>query len=135
MNRVALLLTTVLFATVLLAGELVTATAEPQKNQIEVPVKCDNGQKYTLVFNGEGNAGHILEFEGPNNIIAKSYVIIYENPETGKEITRDEFDRGNRVGQQGDLIKCTGEITTEIFGLGEVRAVFEFEGLVTPRGK
>lgn len=86
------------------------------------------------MFNGEGNAGHVLEFEGPNNIIPKRYVITYLDPKTNKEISRDEFNQGNREGQ-GDLISCTGEITTEIFGLGTVTAVFEFEGLVVPRGK
>jgi hypothetical protein len=51
-----------LITLVLLASGIETGIAEPQKNQIAVPVKCDNGEKYTLVFNGEGNAGH-LEME------------------------------------------------------------------------
>jgi hypothetical protein len=114
---------------VLLASTIETGIAEPQKNQISVPVKCDNGEKYTLVFNGEGTAGH-LEFAGPNKIIPKSYLVIYL--QEGTEIARDEFHQGNWAGQE-DLIHCTGRTTTEIFGLGTVTAVLEFDGLVTPR--
>lgn len=93
--------------------------------------KCDNGEKYTLVFNGEGNAGHV-EFAGPNNIIPKSYLVIYQDPESGDVIATDEFRRGHQERQE-DLIHCTGQITTDIFGLGTVTAVFDFKGLVTPR--
>jgi hypothetical protein len=118
-----------LLALVLLAMTIETGIAEPQKNQISVPVKCDNGEKYTLVFNGEGNAGQV-DFAGPNNIIPKSYLVIYR--QKGTEIARDEFHQGNWEGRE-DLIHCTGRITTEIFGLGTVTAILEFEGLVTPR--
>jgi hypothetical protein len=129
MRQAVPLLATMLLAMVLLASTIETGIAEPQKNQIAVPVKCDNGEKYTLVFNGEGNAGH-LEFAGPNNIIPKSYLVIYL--QKGKEIARDEFHQGN-LAEQEDLIHCTGRTTTEISGLGTVTAVLEFEGLVTPR--
>jgi hypothetical protein len=118
-----------LLALVLIAMTIETGIAEPQKNQISVPVKCDNGEKYTLVFNGEGNAGQV-DFAGPNNIIPKSYLVIYR--QKGTEIARDEFQQGHWEGQE-DLINCTGRITTEIFGLGTVTAILEFEGLVTPR--
>jgi hypothetical protein len=137
MRQVVPLLVTMLFAMVLLASGIGTATAEPRKNQISVPVTCqvdDQTVTYTLVFNGEGNAGQVLDFSGPNNIIPKRYVITYLDPRSGEEIARDEFNRGKRVGQ-GDLIQCAGQITTEIFGLGRVTAVFEFEGLITPQGK
>jgi hypothetical protein len=129
MRQAIPLLATMLLAMVLLAITIETGIAEPQKNQISVPVKCDNGEKYTLVFNGEGNAGH-LEFAGPNNIIPKSYLVTYL--QKGTEIARDEFQKGNWEGQE-ELIHCTGKITTDIFGLGTVTAVFDFEGLVTPR--
>jgi hypothetical protein len=131
MRQAVPLLATMLFAMVLLASGIETGIAEPQKNQISVPVKCDNGEKYTLVFNGEGNAGHV-EFAGPNNIIPKSYSVTYLDPETGEVIATDKFHQGNREGQE-DLIHCRGRITTELFGLGTVTAVFDFEGLVTPR--
>ena len=129
MRQAVPLLATMLLAMVLLASTIETGIAEPQKNQISVPVKCDNGERYTLVFNGEGNAGH-LEFAGPNNIIPKNYTVIYL--QHGKEIARDEFHQGN-LAEQEDLIHCTGRTTTEISGLGTVTAVLEFEGLVTPR--
>lgn len=129
MRQAVPLLATMLLAMVLLASTIETGIAEPQKNQISVPVRCDNGEKYTLVFNGEGNAGH-LEFAGPNNIIPKSYLVIYL--QKGKEIARDEFHQGN-LAEQEDLIHCTGRTTTDISGLGTVTAVLEFEGLVTPR--
>jgi hypothetical protein len=129
MRQTGTLLATMLITLVLLASGIETGIAEPQKNQIAVPVKCDNGEKYTLVFNGEGNAGH-LEFAGPNNIIPKSYLVIYY--QNGTEVARDEFHQGNWE-EQEDLIHCTGKTKTEIFGLGPVTAVLEFEGLVTPR--
>ena len=129
MRQAVPLLATMLLAMVLLASTIETGIAEPQKNQISVPVRCDNGEKYTLVFNGEGNAGH-LEFAGPNNIIPKSYLVIYL--QKGKEVARDEFHQGN-LAEQEDLIHCTGRTTTDISGLGTVTAVLEFEGLVTPR--
>ena len=129
MRQAIPLLATMLLAMVLLAITIETGIAEPQKNQISVPVECDNREKYTLVFNGEGNAGH-LEFAGPNSIIPKSYLVTYL--QKGTEIARDEFRQGNWEGQE-DLIHCTGKITTDIFGLGTVTAVFDFKGLVTPR--
>ena len=75
MRQAIPLLAAMLLAMVLLAVTVETAIAEPQKNQISVPVKCDKGEKYTLVFNGEGNAGH-LEFAS-SNIIPKSYLVTY----------------------------------------------------------
>ena len=129
MRQAVPLLATMLLSMVLLASTIETGIAEIQKNQISVPVKCDNNEKYTLVFTGEGNAGHI-EFAGPNKIIPKSYLVIYL--QEGTEIARDEFRQGNWAGQE-DLIHCTGRTTTEIFGLGTVTAVLEFDGLVTPR--
>jgi hypothetical protein len=137
MRQAVSLLATMLFAMVLLASGIEMGIAEPQKNQISVPVTCqvdDQTVTYKLVFNGEGNAGQVLEFSGPNNIIPKRYVITYLDPKSGEEIATDEFNQGKRVGQ-GDLIQCAGQITTEIFGLGRVTAVFEFEGLITPRDK
>jgi hypothetical protein len=131
MRQAVPLLSAMLFATVLLASTIETGIAEPQKNQISVPVTCDNGETYTLVFNGEGNAGHV-KYAGPNNIIPKSYLVIYLQAGTETEIARDEFHQGTRTGQE-DLIHCTGSTTTDISGLGRVDAVFDFYGLVTPR--
>ena len=129
MRRAIPLLAAMMLAVVLLAVTVETGIAEPQKNQISVPVKCDNGE-YTLLFNGEGIAGHV-EFAN-SNIIPKSYLVTYSDPEKGTEIARDEFRPDNWEGRE-DLIHCTGKITTDISGLGTVVAVFDFEGLVTPR--
>jgi len=129
MKRIVLLLTTILLSTMLLAGGIETAAAEPQKNQIEVPVKCDNGEKYTFVINGEGNAGHLTE--STSNLVIKSYTVTYITG-TGERIT-DTFDQSNANGLQGDLITCTGRTRVELFGLGEVTAIFEFQAFVTPR--
>ncbi len=50
MKRIALLLTTVLLAAVLLAGRIGTLTAEPE-NQIEATTgRCSNSETYTFVI-------------------------------------------------------------------------------------
>jgi hypothetical protein len=122
-----------LLAMVLLASSIETGIAEPQKNQIQVKVTCEpNGKMYKLVFNGEGNAGHVT-YAGPNNIIPKSYVVIYRQAGTETVIATDVFDQGTRTGQE-DLIHCTGSaLDIDISGLGRVDAFFDFYGLVTPR--
>jgi hypothetical protein len=130
--RQAVPLLATMLAMVLLASTIETGIAEPQKNQISVTVSCDNGKTYLLVFNGQGNAGHVT-YAGPNNIIPKSYLVIYFQAGTKTEIARDEFRQGNRTGQE-DLIHCTGSAPgVDISGLGRVDAVFDFYGLVTPR--
>jgi hypothetical protein len=132
MRQAVPLLATMLLAMVLLASSIGTGIAEPQKNQISVTVSCDNGKTYPLVFNGEGNAGHVT-YAGPNNIIPKSYVVIYRQAGTETVIATDIFDQGTRTGQE-DLIHCTGSVLDiDISGLGRVDAVFDFYGLVTPR--
>jgi len=133
MRQAVPLLATMLLAMVLLASTIETGIAEPQKNQIEVMVTCEpNSKMYLLVFNGEGNAGHV-KYAGPNNIIPKSYVVIYRQAGTETVIATDVFDQGRRTGQ-GDLIHCTGSaLDVDISGLGRVDADFDFYGLVTPR--
>ena len=133
MRRTVPLLLTMLLAMVLLASSIETGIAEPQKNQIQVMVTCEpNGKMYKLVFNGEGNAGHVT-YAGPNNIIPKDYVVIYRQAGTETVIATDEFHQGNITGQE-DLIHCTGSVlNVDISGLGRVDAFFDFYGLVTPR--
>jgi hypothetical protein len=135
MRQAVYLLATMLLAMVLFAGTIETGLAEPEKNQISVTVTCEpNAKTYILVFNGQGNAGHV-KYAGPNNIIPKSYLVIYlqEQEGTKTEIARDEFHQGNRTGQE-DLIHCEGSaLNVDISGLGRVDAVFDFYGLVTPR--
>lgn len=134
MRRIALLLVTVLLAAVLLAGGIGTATAQPGKNQIEVPVKCTNGEKYTLVFNAMSKTGQIKE--STSNIVIKSGTVTYFNPDTGEQVGSNEVGgQGKKKDLRGELITCSGTVTTELVGLGKVRAVFEFQGFVTPRGR
>lgn len=136
MRRIAFLLVTVLLAAVLLAGGTGTATAEPQKNQIKVRVSCDNDPEpeYTLVFNAMSKTGQVLG--STSNVVVKSGTVTYFDPVTGGLKGSDEIGgQGNKKNLRGDRITCEGETTTEIQGLGRVRAVFEFEGFVTPRGR
>jgi hypothetical protein len=133
MRQAVPLLATMLLAMVLFASTIETGLAEPQKNQIQVKVTCEpNGKMYKLVFNGEGNAGHV-KYAGPNNIIPKDYVVIYRQAGTETVIATDEFHQGTRTGQE-DLIHCTGSVlNVDISGLGRVDAFFDFYGLVAPR--
>ncbi len=131
MRKFGLLATVVLLAVVLLASGVGTAAAEPQKNQILVPVTCDNGQSYTLVINGMSKVGQISG--GNQNLVVTEYTVDYYRQGTNDFLGRDTFDRGNSP--QRDTISCDGETTAELEGLGFVRAVYELEGFVTPRGK
>lgn len=131
MRRIVLLLVTVLLAVVLFAGGIRTAAAEPQKNQIEVPVTCSNGEQYTLVFNAMSKTGQVRG--STSNVVVKSGTVTYSDPDTGEPIRGDEFGgQGNKKDLRGDLT-CQGEVVAELVGLGPVRAVFEFQGFVTPR--
>ncbi len=123
-----------LFATVLLASGIGTATAEPQKNQIEVTVSCDNEQEYTLVFNAMSKTGQVSG--SMSNVVVKSGTVTFF-PTDGTQPIKDEVGgQGNKEGLQGDLITCVGETEPIVIeGLGEITAVFKFEGFVTPRGQ
>lgn len=131
MRRIALLLVTVLLAAVLFASGIGTAAAEPQKNQIEVPVTCSNGEQFTLVFNAMSKTGQVRG--STSNVVVKSGTVTYSDPDTGEPIGGDEFGgQSNKKGVRDDLT-CQGGVVTELVGLGPVRAVFEFQGFVTPR--
>ncbi|MDQ3639464.1 MAG: hypothetical protein M3426_16065 [Actinomycetota bacterium] len=133
MRRIAFLPVTVLLAAVLFASGIGTVAAEPQKNQIEVPVTCSNGEQYTLVFNAMSKTGQVLG--NTSNIVIKSGTVTYFNLVTGEKIESDEVGgQGKKKDLRGELITCSGTVTTELVGLGKVRAVFEFQGFVTPRG-
>jgi hypothetical protein len=139
MRKFGLLATVALLAVVLLASGVGTAAAEPQKNQILVPVTCDNGQSYTLVINGMSKVGQISG--GNQNLVVTEYTVTYRDSLTNEPLGEDTFDRGkaeesNGNSPQSDPIICDGEITTDLEGIGDdVTAVYEFEGFVTPRGK
>ena len=131
MRKLGRLATVVLLAMVLLTSGVGTAAAEPQKNQILVPVNCDNGQSYTLVINGMSKVGQISG--GNQNLVVTEYTVTYRDSDTKQFLGEDTFDRGNS--EQRDTISCTGTTSTTLQGLGPVDAYYEFEGFVTPRGK
>jgi hypothetical protein len=131
MRKLGLLATAVLLAMVLLTSGVGTAVAEPQKNQILVPVTCDNGQSYTLVINGMSKVGQISG--GNQNLVVTQYTVTFFERGTNNFLGEDTFDRGNS--SQRDTISCTGSTSTTLQGLGDVDAKFVFEGFVTPRGK
>ncbi len=139
MRKFGLLTTVVLLAMVLLTSGVGTAAAEPQKNQILIEdAECDNDQSYTFVINGMSKVGQISE--GNDNIVITEFTVTYSDVETGDFLGEDTFDRGNAEDPKGnspqkDAISCTGSTITELQGLGEVKADFDFRGFVTPRGK
>jgi hypothetical protein len=135
MKRTVRVLTTVLIATTLAASTIGSAVAEPGKNQIEADASCSNGETYTFVLNGMGKAWKLEETN--SNLIVKRYTLTYYEP--GTLIPKYPFEDTyggdeNANGQEGDLITCSGEVTTVLEGIGEVRVVAEFEAFVTPRG-
>ena len=131
MRKIVLLLGTVLAAVLLVGG---TALAEPGKNRITSETSsCSNGENYTFTINAMGKAGKL---EGTNsNLIIKRFNLTYLDPDSGEVVGVVTYGKGNKKGQQDDLITCVGENTTEIVGFGLVRIVFELEGFITPRGK
>jgi len=133
MKRIVFSLTaTVLVAGIYLAG-MGTATADPGKNRIEAETSsCSNGQDYEFVINGMGKAWQIQETN--SNLAVKRYTLTYFDPNSGELIGSDAYGGGNKKGQEGDLITCVGETTTDLEGLGLVRVVAEFDAFVTPRG-
>ena len=138
MRKFVPLATVVLLAMALLASGVGTAAAEPQKNQILVPVTCDNGQSYTLVINGMSKVGQISG--GNQNLVVTEFDVTFRDPDTGVVVGGDTFDRGNAEdpkgnSPQGDAISCDGSVDTTLQGLGKVTAEFDFRGFVTPRGK
>ena len=138
MRKFGLLATVALLAVVLLASGVGTAAADPQKNQILVPVNCDNDQSYTLVINGMSKVGQISG--GNQNIVVTEFDVTFFEQETGDVLGRDTFDRGKAEestgnSPQSDPMSCTGSTSTTLQGLGPVDAEFVFEGFVTPRGE
>ena len=137
MRKFGLLATVALLAIVLFTSGVGTATAEPQKNQIEIEdATCttdgQNSTSYTFEINGMSKAGKI---SGSNqNLVVTEYTVTYYiQGTTNNPLGTDTFDRGNSP--QQDTISCTGTTSTILQGLGPVDAEFVFEGFVTPRGK
>ena len=128
------LLTTVLSLILLIVvGALGTATAEPHKNQIVVPAKCktEDGQRFTTTFviNGMAKTGLLTDSSG--NIVITSYTVSYYDDQHDL-IGTDTFDTGSKLNSQDDILSCSGQVETTLQGLGDVRAVYEFKGFLTP---
>ena len=144
MRKFGLLATVALLAMVLLTSGVGTATAEPQKNQIEIEdATCttdgQNSTSYTFEINGMSKVGQISG--GNQNLVVTEYTVtFFQRGTTTNPIGTDTFDRGKAEESNGNSpqrypISCDGTTTAELEGLGIVRADYEFEGFVTPRGK
>jgi hypothetical protein len=140
MRQTALLPTAVLPLLVLVAMLVFvgsgTANAEPGKNRITTQLRCSDGQDYTVTINGMGKAGHLEGTDG--NLVIKRYDLTFYDPDSpppdGEPIGGDAYEpKGNKNGQEGDLIKCAGQTLAELVGVGEVIVVFDLEAFITPR--
>ena len=129
------LLTTVLTFILLIVGALGTAIAEPKKNQIVVPAKCktEDGQRFTTTFviNGMAKTGLLTDSTG--NIVVTSYTISYYDDQ-GNLLDTDTFNSGTQLNSRDDIVSCSGQVDTTLQGLGDVTAVYEFQGFLTPAG-
>jgi hypothetical protein len=127
------LLTTVLTLILLIVGALGTATAEPKMNQIVVPAKCktEDGQRFTTTFviNGMAKTGLLTDSTG--NIVVTSYTVSYYDDQDNL-LDTDKFNSGTKLNSRDDIVSCSGQVDTTLQGLGEVRAVYEFKGFLTP---
>ena len=132
MRRACFLSAIVLTAVLCVSG--IGLAAEPQKNQIVVEASCSNGQDYTFVINGMSKTGDVEE--STSNVVVKQYTVEYYDVQNRKKLLgSDTFEFGNKKVLEGDLIHCIGETETELQGLGLVRAVYDFQAFVTPRGE
>jgi hypothetical protein len=129
------LLTTVLTLILLIVGALGTATAEPKMNQIVVPASCTtDGQSYTtynFVINGMAKTGLLTDSTG--NIIVTSYTVSYYDDQ-GNLLDTDIYNTGTKLNSRDDIVSCSGQVDTTLQGLGDVTAVYEFKGFLTPTG-
>jgi hypothetical protein len=145
-----------LFTAVLcLSGSgLAAEPTELQKNQILVVASCeDDTQEYTFVINGMSKTGQVTPrtdatVSNVSNVVVKQFTVDYYNEHGTPEDTQDDvlvgsdvygnkkyYDEDGNPVLNGDLIHCSGTTRTELQGLGPVRAVYDFQAFVTPRGK
>ena len=133
------LLTTISTLTLLFVLALGTATAapqtEPQMNQIEIDATCTtDGQSftdYTFVINGMAKTGLLVD-STDKTIVFTSYKVTYHDKD-GNLLGTDEFDSGTKTNSRDDILSCSGQVTTDLEGIGDdVTAVYEFEGFLAP---
>ena len=134
------LLTTVSSLILLIVGALGTATAapntEPKMNQIVVEdATCttEDGQSFTTTFviNGMAKTGILTDSTG--NIVITSYTVSYYDDQ-GNLLDTDTFNSGTQLNSRDDIVSCSGQVDTTLQGLGDVTAVYEFQGFLTPAG-
>jgi hypothetical protein len=130
------MLTAFLILIFVIVGALGTATAEPKtepkKNQIVVPASCTtDGQSFTTTFviNGMAKTGLLTDSTG--NIVITSYTVSYYD-DRHNLLGTDTFDSGIQLNSQDDIVSCSGKVDTTLQGLGDVTAVYEFQGFLTP---
>ena len=135
------LLTTISALTLLVVFALGTATAapptDPQMNQIVIEdAKCKiDGKKsstsYTFVINGMAKVGLLID-STDKNIVITSYTVTYYDAE-GDLLGTDEFDSGAKTNSRDDILSCSGQVTTDLEGIGDdVTAVYDFQGFLAP---
>ena len=135
------LLTTISALTLLVVFALGTATAapptEPRMNQIVIEdAKCKiDGKKsstsYTFVINGMAKVGLLID-STDKNIVITSYTVTYYDAE-GTLLGTDEFDSGTKINSRDDILSCSGQVTTDLEGIGDdVTAVYDFQGFLAP---
>jgi hypothetical protein len=129
------MLTAVLILIFVIVGALGTATAEPKMNQIVVPAKCktEEGKRFTTTFviNAMAKTGHLTDSTG--NIVITSYTVSYYDDQVNL-LDTDTFNTGTQLNSRDDIVSCSGEVDTTLQGLGDVTAVYEFTGFLTPAG-
>ena len=134
------LLTTISALTLLFVLALGTATAapqtEPQKNQIVIEdATCTtDGQSftdYTFVINGMAKTGLLVD-STDKTIVFTSYTVTYYDKD-GNLLGTDEFDSGTKTNSRDDILSCSGQVTTDLEGIGDdVTAVYDFRGFLAP---
>ncbi len=142
MRRVALLLMTIVLATVLLASAIGTASADPKNYRLKVPASCKidgKTENFEFVINGEGVAGHIIG--KTSNIMPVQDTATYtfeDHPElNGTEVDQlGQFlkNDSNKKGLRGDLKTCKGSVEYEDPEFGPVEVEFTIKAFFTPRG-
>jgi hypothetical protein len=133
------LLTTVSSLILLIVGALGTATAapntEPKMNQIVVEdATCttEDGQSFTTTFviNGMAKTGILTDSTG--NIVITSYTVTYFD-DKGNLLGTDKYNTGTKLNSQEDILSCSGQVTTDLEGIGDnVTAFYDFKGFLTP---
>jgi hypothetical protein len=106
-------------------------------NQIVIEdAKCKiDGKKsstsYTFVINGMAKVGLLID-STDKNIVITSYTVTYYDAE-GDLLGTDEFDSGTKINSRDDILSCSGQVTTDLEGIGDdVTAVYDFQGFLAP---